>query len=507
MLKTRYGDRGHCGVGFGVYMGNIAGGSQRALGWGVFLAAILIASGLIYRAATTAVLNCDPFLYGQVAKEILAGKRLYAETWQDKPPLAFFIYALPQWLGYRSYSALGFLQGIWIAAAGLIFFAAFRRELPAALACLAFSIFSPMIAPDTLWPSTEHFSNPFIAILILIGYLIYRDKRFSIRQCVLLGVISVIAFNIRQNAAVAALLAIGAIAICPNPLRQKFAGAAAMAISAALVWGIILLIVWRIGDLRGYFYTVFKYPILYARGTSDAGTLPLPHGQLGFAMIIAMALVLYPALRGPNRAYLATALVLGILICLMPKKPYMHYWGNLFPFLTLGIGLSMQSAVMPSIRARRGICAAIIAVGLGQAAIQFHKLQDQPPYAAFKHAAELADQLAPPHATLLVVGAMGSQSINFASELPAANTYWVLFQLTPPWGDCLPVPPAKIIEQYLQHPPGVIVIEKDFLSILSDPNGSSYPDRLVYQLYHDNSYETRGDTEGFIILVRGGDGS
>jgi hypothetical protein len=489
-------------------MANIAGRSQRGALWGIcfvaIFAVIFIAAALIYRAATSAILDGDPFLYGQVAKEMLAGKRLYTETWQDKPPLAFFIYAIPQWLGYRSYSALGFLQGIWIAAEGLIFFAAFRRELPAALACVAFCIFSPMIAPDTLWPSTEHFSNPFIAALILIAYRIYRDKRFSIAQCVLLGVIMAIAFNIRQNAAVAGLLVIAAIAICPAPIQRKIAGASAMAISAAIVFGIVLLIVWRIGDLHGYFYTVFRYPMLYARGNSSAGTLPIPSGQSALTLVVILAILIYPAMRGPDRAFLAMALVLGILICLMPKKPFLHYWANLLPFLTLGVGLSMQALASESIRTRWAIFAAIFAAGLGQTAIQFHKLSGQPPYWVFAQVAETTDQIAPPGSTLLVVAPMAGASIDFASTLPAANTYWVLFQLTPPWGDCLPVPPATIMDQYLQHPPDVIVIEKDFMSILSKPDGATNPEKLVYRLFHQNSYIQRGDTQGFAIFIRQG---
>ena len=38
----------------------------------------------------------DPFIYAQIGKEIVAGKRLYSEAWIDKPPVGMLMYAAPQ---------------------------------------------------------------------------------------------------------------------------------------------------------------------------------------------------------------------------------------------------------------------------------------------------------------------------------------------------------------------------------------------------------------------------
>ena len=58
-------------------------------------AAILVAIPL-YAYTSHSVGDRDPFMYAQIGKEILAGKRLYAETWIDKPPLGLLMYAAPR---------------------------------------------------------------------------------------------------------------------------------------------------------------------------------------------------------------------------------------------------------------------------------------------------------------------------------------------------------------------------------------------------------------------------
>jgi hypothetical protein len=109
-----------------------SGDARPSAGTTCALVALLCAPPLLYAYMGCYVENPDPFIYGQVAKEMLSGRRLYSETWQDKPPLAYVAYALPQIVFPRSYGAIGFFGGLCVAVTSALYAYAFRgtRDRP-----------------------------------------------------------------------------------------------------------------------------------------------------------------------------------------------------------------------------------------------------------------------------------------------------------------------------------------------------------------------------------------
>jgi hypothetical protein len=130
---------------------------------------------------------------------------------------------------------------------------------------------------------------------------------------------------------------------------------------------------------------------------------------------------------------------------------------------------------------------------------------ENPSNADYERIAEATDRAAPPGSTLLVCGEMPCMGIQFASTLPAANTYSALFQLRPPWVNSLMRPLSTIYDDYLAKPPAVMDIQKDWLpSILGHDKSSDIPNdaKLVRMLMYKYTYRPVGEVNGFVICLR-----
>jgi hypothetical protein len=317
-----------------------------------------------------------------------------------------------------------------------------------------------------------------------------------------------IASQIRQNAAVAGFLPIGAILISPAPWRRKLIAAAAIALAGAVCWGFILIILTRIADLHGYFYTVFKYPQLYAGAGGFLNSLPLPHGQHALRTLAIGAfflLLILPTLRGRHGRFVLCLLVLGVIVVLMPRRPFSHYWISFFPFLALAIGVTLTSAADRWPRGQWAVVAAILAGGLLGAIFQFQNYQNQPLTSSFQQVAATVDQIAPPGSTLLTTGpntSMNGAAVMYASSLPADNTFFLLFQIEPPFCNFLPRPLSLIIDQYVNQPPGVMAIHKQYFADTQDPTKNTNTLLLLRRLFRTDHYTLTATDGDYLIFLR-----
>jgi hypothetical protein len=468
------------------------------------LVAYLAAIPFAYRYAANQARNPDPFLYAQVAKEMLLGKRLYSETWQDKPPLAFLFYEMPQALGFGAYPNIGFFLGILLVVEGAIFFIYFRRDPMAALASLFFVTLFPLTNWDLAWPSTEHFADPFVALLLLSGLTILRRRRFVLWQAAAIGGLSVIAFHVRQNAALAGLLPLLAIMYSDDSLRRKIGALALFATVAAVCWGAIILWLWRVGDISGYLYTVFEYPRLYARLGSPVEWLRLLDAflatQLPLLLLLPVGIILLGDLRWPVIVSLAIAIVMVVL----PVRSSGHYLASWFPFIAIYIALAMENSIIARGGVRWVSLVSIILLGVTGAAEQLRDVADRPMYDPLVSVSEMIEKAVPPNATLLVCGGMESEGLVYVSSLNAANTYSFMFQINPPQSDILPKSVDQIFSEYLEHPPDVIFISDDYYNEVVDQSVAvpSNPARLVRLLLGRYWYRATTPNPEFHFLIR-----
>jgi len=468
------------------------------------LAAFTVALAFAYRYQADQPSSMDPFVYGQCAKEVLAGKRLYLQTWLEKPPLGLMLYAVPQIFKPRSYPAMGFFMGLWLAGEGLIYVAVLRRNLVAALCCFAFITLAPLMFWDWKWLSLEHFANPCVAGLLLLAYVMLRDRSFTLVQCVLIGVLSVVVFHIRQNVVLAGVLPAAVVALSAGPWSRRVLGLGVAALAGLICWGAVLLLMLWIGDLHGYFYAVFLYPFGYAKagGGIDLMRLWLGFGPTPLPTLLFLFVAL--ALHGRYRWLVAASLLVGLANCMLPRREFTHYWCNLFPFVALYMGIVLQRDFIRPSSLRWAIFGAVFLAGMLSAATSLYVADKIPAYDSFKNVAETVDRTAPPGSTLLVYGPPSScsEAVAFLSSLPQANTYWWTRFFEPPYPPLLPKPQDAIFQEYLAHPPGVIVLEQQCYEDVLKTDHPSNTDRLIRMLGTHYRYRVGATAANFVILVR-----
>jgi hypothetical protein len=308
------------------------------------LAALLCAPPLLYWHMANYTQNPDPFIYGQVAKEIMSGRRLYTETWQDKPPLAYVAYGLPQLVVPRSYGAMAFFGGLCVSLTCALYAYGFRRNTAAMLAVALFLSLFPMTYWDYTWPSTEIFSNVFVAGTLLLAWTIYRARRFSFVQCVLVGALACLAFHVRQNAVFCALIPAFAIWKAEAPLRDKaLIALGGTLLGGLLAWAVVLaLVVWT-GDVRMYFWTVFVYSRSYAAVGNFGEFFQLWwHLWMSPLSVVIVLFACLAAYRRQDLGFVVFIVAVALTAASCPMRVHAHYWACTFPYVALLIGIGVE---------------------------------------------------------------------------------------------------------------------------------------------------------------------
>lgn len=473
------------------------------------LAALLLTPPLLYGYMAKFTANSDPFIYAQVAKEILSGRRLYTETWQDKPPLAYVGYGLPQLVAPRSITAIASLAGLCIAITSGLYAHAFRGCAPAMLATVLFVSLFPMTHADYYWPSTEMFSNVLVAGSLVVGLKIYRARKYSFGQCLLAGALACLAFHVRQNTIFCLLIPILAVWLATSSPRALLLALGIMLLGGLLAWLPMLGLVAWAGDVSAYLWTVFVYPRSFAAGGNLTQLLQLWWHAFASPLVFIAALFAGLATYGRRQAMLViVTLAAGVLATSCTMRGHYHYWENSFPYVALLIGLGVQriSEVAVPIAWR-------LTMALGLAVVPATILQVivceivAPRYRVYSDLAASADRLAPAEGTLLVCGGDQIEAVQFASRLRPANTFEWMIQLRDPWVRALPKPLETIIEEYLASPPDAIVTLRDWVAVANaapDSSELSGDLRLLSALIKRHSYHIADEHGPFVIALRSG---
>lgn len=469
------------------------------------LAAVSVAALGVYSYTARAASDRDQFIYAQVGKEIVAGHRLYGEMWIDKPPLGMFMYALPQLIVPRSYRAIVIFDALLIIAQAFLLAYAFHARTAAALAAGIFLVLYPLDNGTCLWPSTEHFANVFITGILLLALGISRRRSFALWQCFAAGMLAMAAFHVRQNMVLCGILPLLSVCLAQRTLRDRLVAVVTMAAGGLAMWGVVLGLVAAAGDLNGYFFSLFEYPRLFAGAGSTTEAIDLAKnffsGRLAlFALVYGLL-----AITGEQRVLAAAALVVGLGACLLPMHNHPHYLANSIPYVALliGLGTERMAAVGPNFPwlSVAAVCVSLLPVAVGR--VQLTSRYSN--YDALAAVAAESDRLAPPDATLLVVGPLPSEAIQFASRLPAAHKHCWSFQYQDPWKAMLPTPWDSIHEDLLARPPGVLVVkEESFQDATAEHAPAEMIESLVLvrELMGREHYEQAGSVNGFLILLR-----
>ena len=465
------------------------------------LAAIAAASAVaalaylgLYALTARSVLNPDPFVMARVAREVIAGKRLYAEAWDNKAPLCILFYAIPEWLAPRSYAAIQVFAGMGalVQAAAALFYT--RGASPAARsAAVAVLLLGPLSRFEYAWASSQDSANLFVAIALFASLHVLLRPTHVARDCFVAGVATALAFHARQNCLLFGLFPALAVLLVPEARARWVRAAAALAAGGIAGGAVVLALMAAVGDLRGYVYTVFVAPRRYVGEPAKLIEL------LGFIRNDAMVLVVIASLAAllPRRRELVFAAALaavGVVSIVSPMRDHYYYWAQLLPVASALVFLALREQSPRAGRLAAGVLSAFLA---GNAAWTVAKCVLRPTMRDSYAVARELDALAPADATFFAVG-RDAAPLDFASRRPSANPlFWDNYLFGPP-SQVTPKPTTAVLAEYESAPPDLLVVDEDVIDAIehSPPGSQNAAWELVRRYLDSGRYEPAGRHAG-----------
>jgi len=302
-----------------------------------------------------------------IAHEMLAGRSLYSDLWDSKPPAVWITYGAAELIfGY------GPQQVFWLAVAAAMLtmagvFSAVRKVTGPAAAVLAAAIWAVVCGDLRLWanqPNIEVFMN--VALVWAFGLLLRaRNDVLDWPRVVTIGVLSFLASLFKPvAAAIVVAWAIAHVLLAPTGRAGRKTAIAQMAIVAAVAasgWALVFGYFAGTGRGRLFFDTIVRYGASYTTsrgGNVLTNTLTAfgPRGLFNVALsgvwpvaVLFVAAAAVGLAKGPRRPWgLVLAFAIGAQIAVgLPGRWSAHYFQLLLPVFAVAAGLA-YGAVLES---------------------------------------------------------------------------------------------------------------------------------------------------------------
>jgi hypothetical protein len=330
----------------------------------VYVAALLVALGFIIFAerwhTADEAFERDIGSHAVIAHEMLAGRSLYSDLWDSKPPAVWLSYAAAELICGYGPSEVLFLG---VVAALLTMLGVYRAveavaEPPAAL--VAAAIWVVTCGDLSLWanqPNSEVFINAALAWALALWLRAPEDTTGTARF-VAIGVLSFVASLYKTVVpAIVATLCIAHVLVTPRGHARRRAALVQVLLVVlvnACCWVLVLgYFAWtRRGSLfagmlfqTGFAYTKSRGGMLLTNIVAGFGPRGLANSALSGIWPIAVLSLLIAAVglaTGPRRVWgLVVAYAVGAQIAIgLPGRLYPHYYQLLLPVFAVAAGLA-----------------------------------------------------------------------------------------------------------------------------------------------------------------------
>ena len=310
-------------------------------------------------------LERDLTVYAVIAHEMLAGKALYSDLWDHKPPAIHVTYAAAEVIaGYGRQSiflmniaaAIATLFGCYYAGSG-----AGGGRIGGCFAAALWALISGNLALEGNQPNTEVFINAFLTAAFAI--LVRTDKKeLGISNAIFVGTLFAIASLYKHVVVVQAMALAFAYFVCNQSGGRKraLANCGIIGLTGAGIWGAVLLYFFARGSGPAFFEAIFTYNRYYSsHGWRDSVSGPENSAELWpemIAILIPMAMLavvgmLHGLISGPRRHWIllgAFAIATQLAISL-PGWFFRHYFQLWLPVLAIGAGwtVALLRQVLP----------------------------------------------------------------------------------------------------------------------------------------------------------------
>jgi 4-amino-4-deoxy-L-arabinose transferase-like glycosyltransferase len=223
-------------------------------------------------------LSPDSGLFAYTGQQILAGRLLYKDVWDEKPPGIYYLNAMAIYIAGETPWAIWWLSLIWIVLTGVTFFLIINKLLGKIPALLSAFIFLWMVMyPDYYQKGnfTEVYAL-FPQVLAIGIFLKYLSSGCKTRWLFVLGITTAAAFLMKPT-----YIAIGVSTLLITlylDLRQRAVKRAVVHLSTyvlglAISLGAVGLYLVSKGTFPDMLYAVFTYNFQYAKQGFSLGSL------------------------------------------------------------------------------------------------------------------------------------------------------------------------------------------------------------------------------------------
>jgi hypothetical protein len=291
-----------------------------------------------------------------IGHELLAGRTLYTDMWDHKPPALHVTHAAAILMAGYGPGAI-YLLNVVAAVASLIGVYAAASVVGGPVAGLWGAAFWTFVSGD-LWlqanqPNTEVFIN---ACVVWALALLLRASRPSLLRTIAVGALFALGSLYKPViVAPAALLAVAYLAAPPpgHTRRRALGDVFVLAAVGAVAWLGTFAYFAAVGRFADFYGAVFVYNQFYSGSVLNnlrAGLVPETLAPPILAIVIPLAVFTLAggvrgAIVGPRRPWLyLLALVVGTELAIaLPGQFYPHYYQLWLPALAVGAGWAMGS--------------------------------------------------------------------------------------------------------------------------------------------------------------------
>jgi hypothetical protein len=454
----------------------------------------------------------DAFAYAEVAQRVLQGDKLYADAWQDKPPFAIFFYIVPQLIAPGSAGALQLWLGVWVLLQGAVAIVCSDPRSTALQRCavVAFLALLPLSSNSFIWASTVNTSNLLVVVMLFVSYRLLKHGTVSLGAIACVGICLTFAFNTRQNTVLYGIVPLTAIILSHVERRETAIRLATLAGGVVAGWLVVLCVVLGTSNLPDYFDTVFLYPRRYAT-ISDGNNGSNPVIALLSSLLRAPSGIMGATFAGLSLAgdwrktwklklLLLCTVFIGVVLCVLPQKPYPHYWASLIPVVAL---LAFDYAGSESNAHRQQpalLCLALCGLLVAIATINCAEAQQSPKNASLNEVAAAVNHATTPTDTIYVLST-DCPYLCYSTTARPAHRVFCCYQLNPYWSKILPEKIQDVMTDYENHPPTIIVAQVD---VINDRGRGSNSVDLANRLMKRYDYVLVGTVNGhWILRLRG----
>lgn len=285
------------------------------------------------------LLASDSGIFLYAGQQVAAGKRLYVDVWDHKPPLIFWWNALGFLLHPSSPAGVLAILFAHVWAATLLLFHVLRRYVGFVGTALAISLFLAALSFQLSTPNfTETYALPWQALLALLGFRLLQPHSpaaplwLHLALSALAGLAAAMLFALRPNNVVASLFFGACVLLADFPWRTKLLSLASATLGCLLCLGLIALPFWLNHSLPEMLYATFGFNMLYAQQGGNAKRLAaLVYGSIQLTqssfLPFTLAAILYSFFQ-PRRLPLLCGVwfLLELLLANLSGRAFNHYY-------------------------------------------------------------------------------------------------------------------------------------------------------------------------------------